>query len=74
MNVYCRIYEVTHDRAGRNAKELTVKKNEILEVSSLFEVILSDIYSKLPSLPPIVVLSIQFRVRIYVFENREGLL
>ena len=36
VNVYCRIYEVTHDRAGRNAKELTVKKNEILEVSSLF--------------------------------------
>jgi glutamate/tyrosine decarboxylase-like PLP-dependent enzyme len=29
-----RIYEVIHERSGRNSKELTVAKQEILEVSN----------------------------------------
>ena len=30
--LYSRIYEVVHERQGKNSKELTVQKGEILEV------------------------------------------
>lgn len=32
--VFCRIYEATHDRVGKNNKELTINKGEIVEVST----------------------------------------